>query len=241
MEPVSRTNRTVLVVDDEAHMRRFLKATLTQHGYDTREAVTGAKALAEVRAGRANLVLLDLGLPDIDGTEITSQIRAESRVPIIIISARGREHDKVEALDRGANDYLTKPFGAAELLARIRAALRNVDFAPQEPQASLFRVGELSVDLKRHEVFLADREVHLTPTEYNLLVVMIRYADCVVSHELLLREVWGPGYDEQTQYLRVYMRQLRYKLESEPAQPKYLVTVLGVGYRLRREVDEPVD
>lgn len=222
-------------------MRRFLKATLTQHGYDTREAVTGAAALAEVRARRAHLVLLDLGLPDIDGTEITSQIRTESRVPIIVISARGREHDKIDALDRGANDYLTKPFGAGELLARIRAALRNVDEGSRPAVPTTFRVGELSVDLERHEVFLGDREVRLTPTEYNLLVVLIKHADRVVSHELLLREVWGPGYGEQTQYLRVYMRQLRYKLEAEPAQPKYLVTVLGVGYRLRCQVDEVAD
>jgi two-component system KDP operon response regulator KdpE len=224
----------VLVVEDEAHMRGFLRTTLTHNGYDVVEAATGARAVEAVWAGGVNLVLLDLGLPDVDGVQIATQIREHGAVPIIVISARDREESKIEALDRGANDYVTKPFGAGELLARIRAVLR-VTQESQRLATALFSTGDLRVSLSRRQAWLGGDEVHLTPTEHDLLAVMVRSAGRVISHRELLRAVWGSEAIEERQYLRVYMRQLRYKLEPEPAQPRYLLTVPGVGYRLRVE------
>ncbi|HTQ03487.1 MAG TPA: response regulator transcription factor [Polyangiaceae bacterium] len=222
---------TVLVVEDEAHMRSFLRTTLLHNGYEVVEAATGASAVQALRAGGINLVLLDLGLPDVDGVEVASRVRQQGGIPVIVISARDREETKIEALDRGASDYVTKPFGAGELLARIRAALRATETRAVAP--ALFTVGDLKVSLARRQAWLAGEEVHLTPTEHDLLSVLVRSSGRVVSHRELLRAVWGSEAIEERQYLRVYMRQLRYKLEPEPAQPRYLITVPGVGYRMR--------
>jgi two-component system KDP operon response regulator KdpE len=224
----------VLIVEDEAHMRRFLSTTLTHNGYSTIEAPTGARALTAIRGGRVNLVLLDLGLPDVDGAEVATLIREQSPAPIIVISARDQESVKIDALDRGANDYVTKPFDAGELLARIRVALRVA--APANGRApAIFSVGELRVDLPRRLVYLGGKEIHLTPTEFDMLSILVEQAGRVVGHREMLRKVWGPDSVNETQYLRVFMRQLRFKLEPEPAQPRYLVTVAGVGYRLRTD------
>jgi len=222
---------TVLVVEDEAHMRSFLRTTLLHNGYEVVEAPTGASAMQALRAGGIDLVLLDLGLPDVDGVEVASRVRQHGSMPVIVISARDREETKIEALDRGASDYVTKPFGAGELLARIRAALRATE--TRAPASALFTVGDLKVSLARRQAWLSGEEVHLTPTEHDLLSVLVRSSGRVVSHRELLRAVWGSEAIEERQYLRVYMRQLRYKLEPEPAQPRYLITVPGVGYRMR--------
>lgn len=224
---------TVLVVEDEAHMRSFLRTTLLHNGYDVVEAPTGASAVQALRAGGVQIVLLDLGLPDVDGVEVAARVRQHGSIPVIVISARDREETKIEALDRGASDYVTKPFSAGELLARIRAALRAAETRAVAP--AVFTVGDLKVSLARRQAWLAGEEVHLTPTEHDLLSVLVRSSGRVVSHRELLRAVWGSEAIDERQYLRVYMRQLRYKLEPEPAQPRYLITVPGVGYRLRLE------
>jgi two-component system KDP operon response regulator KdpE len=224
----------VLVVEDEAQMSRFLRATLPSQGYRIVEATTGKQALVEVATRAPDLILLDLGLPDLDGVEVTRRLREWTATPIIVLSARGQENDKIEALDAGADDYLTKPFAAGELLARMRVALRNAARGPGgiEP---VFETGELSVDLGARRVFVGDREVRLTRTEYNLLAMLVRNAGKVVTHRQLLKEVWGPGSVDQSHYVRVYMAQLRHKLEADPARPRYLVTETGVGYRLRTD------
>jgi two-component system, OmpR family, KDP operon response regulator KdpE len=229
---MSTQGQGVLIVEDEAHMRRFLKTTLRLNGYDPLEAVNGQQALKIAGSQQVSVVLLDLGLPDIDGIEVVTQLREKSDVPIIVISARDQEGVKIEALDRGANDYVTKPFGAGELLARIRAMLRMV---PRLPAPALVATGELEVDLLHRLVRLSGSILRVTPTEYSLLAVLARKIGRVVSHKELLREVWGPDSTEQVEYLRVFMRQLRYKIEKEPSQPRYLVTVSGVGYRLTTE------
>jgi two-component system KDP operon response regulator KdpE len=224
----------VLVVDDEPQLRRFLRASLPNHGYRLVEAANGAEALSEAAARTPDLVLLDLGLPDLDGVEVTRRLRQWSVAPIIVLSARDQELDKVRALDAGADDYLTKPFGTEELLARMRVALRHATqlAAPGDP---VVRSGELKVDLGTRRVFLGEREVRLTRTEYRLLSLLARHAGKVLTHRHLLKEVWGPNAVEQTHYLRVYMGQLRHKIERDPAQPRYLLTETGVGYRLAAE------
>ena len=224
----------VLVVEDEPQVMRFLRATLPDHGYRMVEAATGAEALVEASTRGPDLVLLDLGLPDLDGVEVTRRIREWSAVPILVVSARGQERDKVEALDAGADDYLTKPFGTEELLARMRVALRHASRVKGEGE-SVFEAGELRVDLGARLVFRRGEEVRLTRTEYRLLAVLVQNAGRVLTHRQLLREVWGPGSSSETHYLRVYMAQLRHKLEDDPAQPRYLLTETGVGYRLRAE------
>lgn len=229
---MSDSRPTVLIVEDEAHMRSFLATTLSYNGYQTLEAGTGRLALEMMRKD-VSLVLLDLGLPDTDGTEIASQMRVTSAAPIIVLSARDQERSKIDALDRGANDYVTKPFGAGELLARIRVALRPA--ARVEAPAAVFTVGDLRIDRERRLAFLGKEEIHLTPTEFDILRVLVNKAGRVVSHRELLRSVWGPDRASETQYLRVFMRQLRFKLEPEPAQPRYLITVPSVGYRLRTD------
>jgi two-component system KDP operon response regulator KdpE len=225
----------VLVVEDEPQVMRFLRATLPDHGYRMVEAATGAQALVEASTRGPDLVLLDLGLPDLDGVEVTRRIREWSGVPILVVSARGQERDKVEALDAGADDYLTKPFGTEELLARMRVALRHAARVKGEDGGSAFEAGDLRVDLGARLVFLRGEEVRLTRTEYRLLAVLVQNAGRVVTHRQLLKEVWGPGSSGETHYLRVYMAQLRHKLEDDPAQPRYLLTETGVGYRLRAE------
>jgi two-component system KDP operon response regulator KdpE len=225
----------VLLIEDEPQMRRFLRAALEPHGYDLVEAATAREGLGHATAHNPDVVLLDLGLPDLDGLDVTRRIREWSRVPIIVLSARGREGDKVAALDAGADDYVTKPFAVGELLARMRVALRHALQADGGPQAPVFEVGDLRVDLAERRVRMAGQDVHLTPTEYKLLAVLVRHAGRVLTHRQLLKEVWGVNAIQHTHYLRVYMTQLRHKLEQDPARPQYLQTELGVGYRFRGE------
>ena len=226
---------TVLVIEDEAQIRRFLRATLTANGYQLLEATTAQEGLVQAATRQPEIVILDLGLPDLDGLEVTRRLREWTTVPIIVLSARGQEADKVTALDAGADDYLTKPFSVGELLARLRVALRHAARTSQEPGAPTFVLGDLRVDLRRRQVSLAEQQVHLTPIEYKLLTTLVRYAGRVVTHRQLLKEVWGPGHTEASHYLRVYMGQLRHKLEADPARPRYLVTEPGVGYRLKTD------
>jgi two-component system, OmpR family, KDP operon response regulator KdpE len=221
----------ILMIEDERQMRRFLRVSLGANDYRLLEAETAADGLAQAAQYNPDLILLDLGLPDLDGLSVTERLREWSRAPIIVISARGQEEDKIKALDAGADDYLTKPFGVGELLARMRVALRHA--ASTDQGSSELTIGELKVDLGRRQVLLSGSEVHLTPIEYKLLATLVKHAGKVLTHRQLLKEVWGPSYGEQTQYLRVYMGQLRHKLEADPSRPRYLVTEAGVGYRLR--------
>jgi two-component system KDP operon response regulator KdpE len=232
---MTETKPLVLVVEDEPQMRTFVRLALTAHGYRVHEVETGREALQQAAAHTPDLVLLDLGLPDMDGLEVTRGIREWSATPVIVISARGQERQKVEALDAGADDYLTKPFGSAELMARIRVALRHATRTAQDPLTSIVSIGALRIDLARRLVLVGEREVHLTPIEYKLLVALSKHAGMVLTHKQLLDQVWGPGHATQMQYLRVYMAQLRRKLEENPAHPRYLVTEPGVGYRMKSE------
>jgi len=229
------SGRLVLVVEDEPQVLRFLRASLSAHGYRLAEAATGERALVEAAVRAPDLVLLDLGLPDLDGVEVARRIRAWSAVPIVVLSARGQERDKIEALDAGADDYLTKPFGVGELLARMRVALRHAARLASGGGETAFEAGDLRVDLAARRVSVRGEEVRLTRTEFNLLAALARHAGKVLTHRQLLQEVWGPGSTGQSHYLRVYMGQLRHKLEEDPARPKYLLTETGVGYRLAAE------
>ncbi|HEX4337277.1 MAG TPA: response regulator transcription factor [Polyangiaceae bacterium] len=229
----------ILIVEDEAHMRRFLRTTLTHNGYEVAEAVDGMQALGQVAWQEPNLILLDLGLPDVDGMSVVARVRGQSGVPIIVISARDAERAKVEALDLGANDYVTKPFGADELLARIRVALRAGARPAEVAPTTVLTVDELQIDFTARTVSVAGADVYLTRTEYEMLEVLARADGQVVRHQELLRAVWGKDSVNQVEYLRTFMRQLRYKLEREPSQPRYLLTVSGVGYRLRRDSPPP--
>ena len=226
---------TVLVIEDEPQMRRFLRAALESHGYRLVEAATGREGVAQATGRTPDVILLDLGLPDGDGIDLTRRIREWSRTPIIVISARGKEQDKIAALDAGADDYLTKPFDVGELLARLRVALRHSTTASEGAPEPAFAVGDLRVDLVRRQVFVADTEVHLTPTEYKLLALLVRHAGKVLTHRQLLKEVWGPNAVEHSHYVRVYVTQLRHKLERDATRPQHLITEPGVGYRLRLE------
>lgn len=223
---------SILIIEDEAPIRRFLRASLHSHGYRVIEAATAREGMQLLTTEPPDLVILDLGLPDGDGLDITVEVRTWSRVPIIILSARGQERDKIAALDAGADDYLTKPFGVGELLARLRVALRH-NLVGQSATEPVFVNNGLRVDLGRRQVFVDGQEKHLTPIEYKMLATLVQHAGKVVTHQQLLREVWGPGYTTETAYLRVYMGQLRHKIEAEPARPRYLITEPGVGYRLR--------
>ncbi len=223
----------VLIIEDEPQMLRFLRASLEVHGYRLSEATSGKDGLAQAATRNPDVILLDLTLPDIDGLEVTTRLREWTKTPIIVISARGRDEDKIRALDEGADDYLTKPFSVGELLARIRVALRHVATSAVDRADAVFEAGELHVDLARRRVSSGGKEVHLTPTEYKLLVVLVQHADRVITHRQLLKEVWGAAYVEHTEYLRVFMGQLRHKLEPDPARPRYLLNEPGVGYRLK--------
>jgi two-component system KDP operon response regulator KdpE len=220
----------VLVVDDEPAIRRFLQITLRAEGYALFEAANGREALSQVAAHRPDLIILDLGLPDVDGVEVTRLLRAQLQTPIIILSVREQEADKIAALDAGADDYLTKPFGTGELLARIRVMMRR---AAQSPVGPIFASGDLTVDLARRVVTVAGQEVHLSPTEYDLLRALVMQAGKVLTHRYLLRQVWGVGYDQEAHLLRVTIGHLRRKLEPDPARPRWIITEPGVGYRLR--------
>lgn len=225
----------VVLIEDEPQIRRFLRAALLGQGYRLFEAGTGEAGLAEAATRQPEIVILDLGLPDLDGLEVLRQLREWTAVPIIILSARGQEHDKIAALDAGADDYVSKPFGVGELLARMRVALRHAARSSNDPGEPTFSVGELSVDLTRRQVVVVGQEVHLTPIEYRLLATLVRHAGKVLTHRQLLTEVWGPNQADQAHYLRVYAAQLRRKLEADPARPRYLLTEPGVGYRLAAE------
>jgi two-component system KDP operon response regulator KdpE len=226
--------RLVLVVEDEPQMRRFLRASLVSHGFRLIEAETQKDALAQATTHSPDIVLMDLGLPDGDGMDLTRRLREWSRVPIIVISARGREEDKVDALDAGADDYLTKPFGVNELLARMRVALRHAEQS-DAAASPVIEVGPLRLDLDARLVAVNGEEVHLTPIEYKLLVLLAKHAGKVLTHRQILKEVWGPAYVGQTHYVRVRMAELRKKLESGPEPVRLLLTEPGVGYRLRFE------
>ena len=226
---------SVLLIEDEPEIRRFLRAMLPPQCYRLHEATTGQDGLAQAAARNPDLILLDLGLPDVDGLEVARRLREGTSVPIIVLTARGEEQSKIQALDLGADDYVTKPFSAGELLARMRVALRHAAKQPGEEGETSFTTGNLRVDLLRRQVLVNDKEVHLTLIEYKLLTTLIRHAGKVLTHRQLLKEVWGPLHVDEAHYVRVYMRQLRNKLEDNPARPQLLLTELGVGYRLRTE------
>jgi two-component system, OmpR family, KDP operon response regulator KdpE len=231
---MSEHQPAILVIEDEEPIRKFLRVSLGAHGYRLIESGTGKDGLLQAATAQPDLIILDLGLPDMDGVDLTRQIREWSQVPIIIVSARGKEQDKVVALDAGADDYLTKPFGVGELLARLRVALRHRATTPSDG-SPVFQNGDLKVDLVRREITVAGQPIHLTPNEYRLLSILVQHAGRVLTHRQLLKEIWGPGSALETHYLRVYMNQLRQKIETDAAQPKYLLTEPGVGYRLADE------
>ena len=219
---------TILIVDDETQIRRLLKITLSASGYKTIEASTGKEGLQMAASYQPSLIILDLGLPDIDGIDVLKNLREWFHKPIIILSVRNSEEDIVHALDKGANDYLTKPFRTGELLARIRASLRQGQTANDTP---VFQIGDLSVDVANHIAKKKDELLDLTPTEFSLLSLFVKNQGCVLTHQYILKEVWGYGYVEQTQYLRVFVAQLRKKIEDNPTKPTLLVTESGIGYR----------
>jgi two-component system KDP operon response regulator KdpE len=230
MDQTARPGHRVLVVDDEPAIRRLLRVVLGSAGYQVVEAVTGRDAVQVAATARPDVIILDLGLPDMEGTDAIKEVRGWSQVPILVLSVRGQEDDKVAALDAGADDYLTKPFGSGELLARIGVALRHA-LAPQgEP---IFTSGDLIVDLGKRLVTVAGRELRLSPIEYDLLKALVLNAGKVLTHRQLLHRVWGTGYEEERYLLRVTMSNLRRKIEPSPAQPQYIITEPGVGYRLR--------
>lgn len=228
------TGALVLVADDEPAILRAVRANLSRHGFQVETAENGAEALESCARLRPDLILLDLGLPDMDGMEVIRAVRSRDNTPIVVLSVRGAESDKVAALDLGADDYLSKPFGVDELLARIRVALRHA-VRPPSGAAAQFRTGELEVDLELRRVTVAGREVHLSPTEYQLLKAFVSHPNKVLTDRMLLQQVWGPEYGSEAHYLHVYVARLRKKLEEDPQRPRYLTTEPGVGYRLLAE------
>jgi two-component system KDP operon response regulator KdpE len=231
--PLPAAGPAIVLIEDEPQIRRFLRATFSSQGYRLYEATTGEDGLIEAATRQPDVVIVDLGLPDLDGLEVIRRIREWSHVPIIVLSARGQERDKVAALDAGADDYVSKPFGVGELQARLRVALRHA--AAGDSGEPTFTVGGLRVDQVKRQVQVDGKDVHCTPIEYRLLTTLVRHAGKVLSQRQLLKEVWGPAHIEQAHYLRVYMAQLRRKLEANPARPRYLLTEPGVGYRLASE------
>ena len=227
---------SILVVDDEPQIVRALRASLTAHGYEVLTATTGEDALGQAAAATPDLMILDLGLPDLDGEEVIRQLRSWSEMPVVVLSARDEQADKVAALDAGADDYLSKPFGIDELLARIRATLRRAK--PTESGPTVLRFGELEIDLERRLVRRNREPVHVTPTEWGLLEAMVTNPGKLLTHQWLLRRVWGRGYGEESHYLRIYVRQLRQKLGDDAAHPIYVATEPGVGYRWINEPDK---
>jgi two-component system, OmpR family, KDP operon response regulator KdpE len=222
----------VLVVDDEKPIRRFLKAALAAHHYMIYEAETGEDALMQAANLKPDVIILDLGLPDIDGIEVTRRLREWSQVPVIILSVRDQEKEKIRALDAGADDYLTKPFGVGELTARIRVALRRAFHTENQP---VYQTGDLRVDLSRRSVNLKGKEISLTPNEYEMLKLLVMNAGKVVTHRHILHQVWGAEYETEAHLLRVNVSNLRHKIEPDPAQPTYILTESGIGYRLKTE------
>ena len=225
----------VVLIEDEPEIRRFLRATLLSHGYRLVEAVTGQEGLQAAETRQPDLIILDLGLPDMDGLEVIRRLREWTGVPILVLSARGQEADKVAALDAGADDYVSKPFGVSELLARTRASLRRAERTGRAADEQSFSTGDLQVDFAHRRVTVKGQDVHLTPIEYRLLTTLARHAGKVLTRNQLLKEVWGRAYTDQAHYLHVYMAHLRRKIEANPAQPRYILTEPGVGYRLTAE------
>jgi two-component system KDP operon response regulator KdpE len=232
---MSEARATVLVVEDEPEIRRFLRTSLASEGYRVVEADAGERGAIDAGTHKPDLAIVDLGLPDIDGVQVIRRIREWSPMPIIVLSARAREQAKIEALDAGADDYVTKPFGVGELLARVRAALRHL--ARTATGKKTLVLGNTAIDLERRRVTRAGDEVHLTPIEFRLLACLAQHLGMVVTHRQLLREVWGPSHVEHSHYLRIYMKQLREKLEADPIKPRHLLTETGVGYRLMADDD----
>jgi len=228
------TGARILVVEDDPGILRALKTNLSRHGFEVKTAETGGQALDSCLLRPPDLILLDLGLPDMDGTDVIREVRARADIPIVVLSVRGAERDKVTALDLGADDYLTKPFGVEELLARVRVALRHAA-RPASGAAALFKSGDLEVDLEHRKVRVAGEEVHLTPTEYDLLKALVAQPDKVLTDRMLLRAVWGPEYGSEAHYLHVYVARLRRKIEKDAQRPQHLLTEPGVGYRLVTE------
>jgi two-component system KDP operon response regulator KdpE len=224
---------TILVIEDEAMIRRYLRLTLESQDYRLLEASTGEEGLALAASYKPEVILLDLGLPDIDGLEVITRSREWTSNPIIILSARGKEQDKIQALESGADDYLTKPFSTGELTTRIKVALRRFTRSGSPSNESVFKTGNLKVDLEKWQVFVDGKEVHLTPIEFKLVSIMARNAGRLVTRKELLSEIWGPAGGDSSHYLRIYFHQLRHKLEDNPARPRYLITEPRVGYRLK--------
>lgn len=233
---MSQANPNIVVIEDDPQIRRFLKTGLQAHGFEIHEADTGKLGLILAANRKPDLIILDLGLPDMDGVDVIKSLREWTSRPVIILSARNMESDKVAALDAGADDYLTKPFGLDELLARIRVALRHASHPGQGAADNVFKSGNIKVDLAQRRVYRDGEEVHLTPIEYRLLTTLIKHAGRVLTHRQLLTEVWGPGHVENNHYLRIYMGCLRHKLEADSARPKLLLTEAGTGYRLAADV-----
>jgi two-component system KDP operon response regulator KdpE len=223
---------TILVVEDEPEIRRFLRSSLGAEGYRVVESETGARGAIDAGTHKPDLAIVDLGLPDVDGIEVIRRIRGWSPMPILVLSARAQERSKIEALDAGADDYVTKPFGVGELLARVRVALRH---ATQPQAGKILVLGNVKVDFEKRQARREGAEVHLTPIEFRMLAILAKHLGMVVTHRQLLREVWGPSHVEHTHYLRIYMKQLREKLEADPVRPRHLLTETGVGYRLLAE------
>ncbi len=218
----------IIIIDDEPQVRRLLKVALTAHNFEVKETATGREGIEQSAIFRPDVIILDLSLPDLDGIEVVRQLREWTQVPVIILSVREQEHDKIAALDAGADDYVTKPFSMGELLARIRTALRHASGAQNEP---VLTFEGLAIDLTRRQVLVDNKEIKLTPTEYELLRTLTANAGRVLTHRQLMRTVWGPAYEQETNYLRVYIRQLRHKIEPDPGRPRHIVTEPGVGYR----------
>jgi two-component system KDP operon response regulator KdpE len=227
---VTEARPSILIIEDEPEIRFFLRTSLGAEGYRVVEAENGERGAIEAGTHKPDLAIIDLGLPDIDGIEVIRRIRKWSPMPIVVLSARAREQAKVEALDAGADDYVTKPFGVGELLARVRVALRHAARSPSGRETLV--LGKIAIDLQRRRTTRGGDEVHLTPIEFRLLACLAQHLDMVVTHRQLLREVWGPACVEHTHYLRIYMKQLRDKLEDDPIRPQHLLTETGVGYRL---------
>ena len=230
---MAKTDPVIIVIEDDPSIRRFLHTSLSTHNFKVFEVDTGKKGIVELGVRKPDVLILDLGLPDMDGVDIIKSIRSWSTVPIIILSARSDEQQKIQAFEAGADDYLTKPFGFGELLARIRVALRHSMRPYEQSQNDIFITGNLKFDAVNRVVCIDDQEVHLTPIQYRLLMVLVKNAGKVLTQQQILKEVWGPSYKENAHYLRIYMSQLRQKLEADPAQPKLLLTESGIGYRLK--------
>jgi len=225
----------IVLIEDAPEIRRFLRATLVDHGYRLVEAETGEEGLQAAETRQPDLIILDLGLPDIDGLEVIQRLREWTGVPILVLSARGQEADKIAALDGGADDYVSKPFGVGEVLARLRVLLRHAERTVRDVHEETYEAGDLHVDLAHRRVAVKGEHVHLTPIEYRLLTTLVKHAGKVLTHRQLLKEVWGRPYSDQPHYLHVYMAQLRRKIERDPARPRHLLTEPGVGYRLAAE------